>query len=301
MTSTTPSWIVTGPTSGFGHATALELARQGHVILLGRNTDKLAAVQAEIEQRGGTATSVVADLSDVASARRAAAQITALNLPIRGVLNNAGVMLSKPALSTQGWELSFATNHLGPLAFTEALIPALPDSTTVVFIASACEDPERTPAVRAGFRGSRYISAAATARSEYTPGGSKRAGMDAYATSKQGNIAAVFTLAREYPRLRFRAIEPGVNPGSNLGSDVSAAVRFLSKALAPLLTVLPHFTTSKRAAGVISDIVTDPSEATGVYYDENGKPMNPSKQVSDPAFSDRYIQESRELLATVTP
>ena len=274
MSSITPTWVVTGPTSGFGHATALELGREGHVVLVGRNPDKLAAVQAEIKQRGGTTSSVVADLSDVASARRAAAQVIALDLPIRGVLNNAGVMLSKPALSAQGWELSFATNHLGPLAFTETLIPALADGTNVVFITSACEDPQRTPAVRAGFRGSRYISAAATARSEYTPGGSKRAGMDAYATSKQGNLAAVFTLAREYPRLRFRAIEPGVNPGSNLGSDVPAAIHFLSKALAPLLTVLPHFTTSKRAARVISHIVRDQSRATGVYYDENGKPMN---------------------------
>lgn len=294
-----PTWVVTGPTSGFGRATALELARQGHVVLVGRSPDKLATVKAEIEQLGGDATIVVADFADVASARRAAAQIAALNLPIRGVLNNAGVMLSKPAVNEQGWELSFVTNHLGPLAFTDALIPALADETNVVFVASACEDPERTLAVRAGFRGSRYISAEATARSEYTPGGSARAGMDAYATSKQGNLAAVFTLARQHPRLRFRAIEPGVNPGSNLGSDASAAVHLLAKALAPVLTLLPHFTTSKRAARVITHIVMDPSHATGVYYDEDGHPMRASRQVNDPAFSDRYIQESRDLLATV--
>jgi hypothetical protein len=34
-------------------------------------------------------------------------------------------------------------------------------------------------------------------------------------------------------------------------------------------------------------------------YDEHGKPMHASKQVSDPAYADRYIAESRELLATV--
>src|ERR1700712_170009 len=159
----TPTWVVTGPTSGFGRATALELARQGHVVLVGRSPEKLAAVKAEIEQGGGTATMVVADFAAVASARRAAAEVAALGLPIHGVLNNAGVMLSKPAVSKQGWELSFATNHLGPLAFTDALIPALADGTNVAFIASACEDPERVPAVRAGFRGSRYISAEASA------------------------------------------------------------------------------------------------------------------------------------------
>lgn len=297
--TTTPTWVVTGPTSGFGRATALELAKQGHVVIVGRSPEKLAAVKAEIERRGGTATIVVADFADVMSARRAATEIAALGMPIRGVLNNAGVFLSKPAVSKQGWDLSFATNHLGPLAFTDALIPALADGTNVVFITSAAEDPERVPAVRAGFRGGRYISAEASAHSEYTPGGSKRAGMDAYATSKQGNLAAVFSLARENPRLRFRAIEPGVNPGSNLG-EVSAAVRLLAKSLAPALSLLPHFTTSKRAGRVISRIVVDPSAATGIYYDENGKPMKASKQVSDPGFSDRYVQESRDLLATIS-
>ncbi|MFD0485394.1 SDR family NAD(P)-dependent oxidoreductase [Kineococcus sp. GCM10028916] len=302
MTSTpgaTAAWVVTGPTSGFGHATALELAHHGHVVLVGRNPDKLATVEAEIERAGSSATSIVADLSDVLSARRAAAQIAALDLPVRGVLNNAGVMLTKPGVSPQGWELSFATNHLGPLAFTDALLPSLADGTNVVFIASACEDPERVPAVRAGFRGSRYLSAEASARGEYAPGGSQRAGMDAYATSKQGNLAAVFSLARQHPRLRFRAIEPGVNPGSNLGSDASAVLNVVSNLLAPVLQFLPHFTTSRRAGRVISGIVVDPSEATGVYYDENGKAVRASKQVSDPAFADRYVRESRELLASL--
>ena len=300
MTTETPTWVVTGPTSGFGRATALELGRAGHVVLVGRNPDRLAAVEAEIQDSGGAATVVVADLSDIASARRAAEQITALALPVRGVLNNAGVMLSKPAVNSRGWELTFATDHLGPLAFTDALVPALADGTNVVFVASAAEDPERVLAVRAGFRGGRYGSAEAAARGEYTPGGSTRAEMDAYATAKQGNLAAVFSLAREHPRLRFRAIEPGVNPGSNLGSDAPAVVHLLARALAPVLALLPHFTTSDRAAHVIARIVTDPSEATGTYYDENGAPMKPSTQVSDPAFSDRYIRESRELLATVT-
>ena len=294
-----PAWVVTGPTSGFGHAAALELARHGHLVLVGRNREKLAVVQAEIAHRGGTVSVVVADLSDVVSARRAADEIAALDLPVRGVLNNAGVMLSKPAVSKQGWELTFATNHLGPLAFTDALVPALADGTNVVFIASATEDPERVPAVRAGFRGGRYLSAQAAARSEYVPGGSKRAGMDAYATSKQGNLAATFSLARQHPRLRFRAVEPGVNPGSNLGSDTPAAVHLLAKALAPALSVLPHFTTSRRAGRVIARIVADPSDATGVYYDETGHLMSASAQVSDPAFSDRYVRESRDLLTTV--
>jgi NAD(P)-dependent dehydrogenase (short-subunit alcohol dehydrogenase family) len=299
MTTDKPAWVVTGPTSGLGHRTALELAPHGTVVLVGRNPDKLATVQREIEATGGTAVSVVADFADVRSARRAAAEIAALGLPIRGVLNNAGIMLSKPATNDQGWELAFATNVLGPLAFTDALVPSLADGTNVVFITSAVEDPERTIAVRAGFRGSRFTTAAAAARGEYRPGGSTRPGMDAYATSKQGSLAAVFAMAKETPRLRFRAIEPGVNPGSNLGSDVPPALHAISRALSPVLALIPHFTTPKRAGKVIARIVMDESDATGAYYDENGRPMAGSKQIREQEYADRYIAESRELLASV--
>jgi hypothetical protein len=80
-----------------------------------------------------------------------------------------------------------------------------------------------------------------------------------------------------------------------------AAVHLLAKALAPLQSLIPHFTTSRRAARIISRIVEDPSAATGTYYDENGKPLSAPLQVSDHAFSDRYAAESRDLLATVSP
>ena len=300
MNDQRPAWVITGPTSGIGYRTALELAAHGTVVLVGRNADKLAAVQRQIAAGGGVATSVIADFADVLSARQAAADIAAFGLSVRGVLNNAGIMLSKPAISRQGWELTFATNHLGPLAFTDALIPDLTDGTNVVFIASAVEDPERKLAVRAGFRGSRYLSADAAARGEYQPGGSSRPGMDAYATAKQGNLATVFSLARQHPRLHFRAIEPGVNPASNLGSDVPPALHAVARALSPALALLPHFTTPQRAAKIIARIVTDPSDASGVYYDENGRPMSGSTQINDRAYADRYITESRDLLATTS-
>jgi short-subunit dehydrogenase len=46
------AFIMTGPTSGIGLATALELARHGTVVLVGRNREKLAALQKRIEQKG---------------------------------------------------------------------------------------------------------------------------------------------------------------------------------------------------------------------------------------------------------
>lgn len=304
-TSTTSSppdkaWVITGPTAGIGRRTALELAKHGTVVLVGRSRTKLDAVETEIRAGGGRAISVVSDLSDVTSARRAAAEITAMDLPIAGVLNNAGIMPTTPAKTAQGWDITFATDHLGPFAFTEALIPSLPDGANVVFIVSAVEDPQRKPAVRSGFRGSRYISAAASARGEWAPGGSSHPGFDAYATAKQGNLATVLAFAREFPRLRFNAVEPGFNPGSDLGRDANAVLRFVAKyVLSPIAPLIPYWSNPKTAARVITKVLTDDSTQTGGYFDENGKPMRGSVQVQDPAFQDRYVAETRALLTTI--
>jgi len=295
------AWVITGPTSGIGRRTALELARHGTVVLVGRDPGKLSEVGTEIQaQPAGHAVSVVCDLSDIPSARRAAAEIVALDLPIAGLLNNAGIMPNHADRSAQGWDLAFATNHLGPFAFTEALMPHLPDGANVVFICSGVEDPGRKPAVAAGFRGGRYISAEASARGEWAPGGSPRPGFDAYATSKQCELATVFALARETPRLRFNAVEPGFNPSTGLGRDASAFLQFIAKyVLAQLAPFIKYWSTPKHAARVITKVLTGEPGQTGVYYDENGKPMAASAQVRDPAFASRVVAETRALLDTV--
>ena len=123
------AWIITGPTSGMGHVAALELAQHGTVVLVGRDPDKLKEVEQEVSALpGGQAVSVLCDFSDLRSVRRAAAEIVALDLPLAGLANNAGIMSLKDGdRSAQGWDLSFATNHLGPFVLTEELIPHLPD------------------------------------------------------------------------------------------------------------------------------------------------------------------------------
>ena len=65
------AYIITGPTSGIGRCTALELAKHGVVVLVGRNRGKLDEIQKAIEHMGQHAESVVCDLSDPASVRRA--------------------------------------------------------------------------------------------------------------------------------------------------------------------------------------------------------------------------------------
>jgi NAD(P)-dependent dehydrogenase (short-subunit alcohol dehydrogenase family) len=209
-----PAYIVTGPTSGIGRATALELAKHSAVVLVGRDPAKLDEMRKVIERTGRHAASVVCDLSDLEHVRRAAAEIVALRIPIVGLINNAGIFQMRSTKNAQGWDMSFATNHLGPFVLTEALIPHLSDGDNVVFVVSGVEDPERKPAVAAGFRGGRYVSAEACARGEWERGGSALPGGDAYATSKQCALAAAIEFARENPRLRVNAVEPGFNPGT---------------------------------------------------------------------------------------
>jgi NAD(P)-dependent dehydrogenase (short-subunit alcohol dehydrogenase family) len=269
-------------------------------VLVGRSPGKLDEVEQEIRARGGHAVPVVCDLSDVRDARRAAAQIAALGLPVGGLLNNAGIMAARPFQTAQGWDGTFATDHLGPFALTEALIPALPDGANVVFICSGVEDPERRPAVIAGFRGARYISAEASARGEWAPGGSSHPGLDAYATAKMCNLATVFAFAREIPRLSFNAVEPGFNPGTDLGGDANVALRLVAKyVLSPLAPYIKYWSNPKRASEVITTALTDDAFLTGVYYEETGRPMLGSALVRDPAFQDRVVAETRALLATV--
>jgi len=293
-----PAFVITGPTSGIGRFTALELAKHGTVVLVGRDQRKLDDVRKIIAGRGQHAVSVVCDLADPQSVSRAVAEIVALDLPMAGLLNNAGIMPLGARQNALGWDLAFATNHLGPFALTEALVPHLPDGANVVFIASGVEDPERRPARIAGFRGGRFVSVEASARGEWLPGGSNMPGADAYATSKLCILASAMAFARETPRLRFNAVEPGFAPATGLGRDANVLLRYL---LLPVLSLvapyIKYWSTPKRAARVITKVLLNPSGATGVYYDEVGEPMLASTLARDPQFQDRVVAETRDFLA----
>ena len=291
------AYIITGPTSGFGRATALELAKHGTVVLVGRNRTKLDELEKTIRERDGRVVSVVCDLSDIASVRLATSEIAGLGLPLAGLVNNAGVMQLRPTRSAQGWDMSYATNHLGPFVLTEGLMPHLPAGANIVFIVSGVEDPERKPAKMAGFRGGRYISAEASARGEWRPGGAAKTAYDSYATSKQCELAAALEFARETPRLHINAVEPGFSPGTGLGRDASPLLRVLSKALQPLAQRMKYGSSPKLAARIITRVLLNSEGATGVYYDERGFPMEASAQVRDSSFRARVVAETRALLA----
>jgi len=236
-------------------------------------------------------------MADLANIQRAAEEIVALPYAIAGVLNNAGVMMPQATKTIAGLDTTFATNYLGPFAFTEALAPHLPNGANLVYIASAIEDPNRRPARVMGMRGGRFISVEASAQGQWKPGGSRMPGIDAYATSKQCILAAAMGFARENPRLHFNAVEPGITPGTGLGGVHNPFLAFL---FSQIITRLPPFgryrSTPERSARIVAQVLSDQSGVTGVYFDEKGKPMHGSVLARDHSFQKRLLAETREFL-----
>ena len=128
--------IVTGATSGIGLATATALAEAGaHVVLAVRDTAKGARVAAAL--RGDTEVREL-DLADLASVRAFAA---GWDSPVDVLVNNAGVSVPDRRLSADGFELQLATNHLGPFALTNLLLPHV--TGRVVTLSSQAERAAR--------------------------------------------------------------------------------------------------------------------------------------------------------------
>jgi NAD(P)-dependent dehydrogenase (short-subunit alcohol dehydrogenase family) len=119
--------IVTGPTSGIGKGTALALAAAGaRLILVARNRTKCEAVAQAIRGAGGPEPiAIIADLSLLSEAKRAADEILALELPIDILINNAGLVNRKRIVTSEGLEQTMAVNYFAPFAMTLKLIPAL--------------------------------------------------------------------------------------------------------------------------------------------------------------------------------
>lgn len=297
----TQAIIITGATSGMGEAAALQLATSDYLLLLvARNQAKLEATKSKIEKLGGKAAAVRCDFSDLESIRAAVNQIIELGYELVGLANNAGIQAKDGKKSAQGYELSFATNALGPVLFTELLLLHLAKAARLEFTVSAVEDPERKFAVRAGFRGSRFLTVADTAKGNYKPGGSKVAGFDAYATSKQIVLAYAMQLARENPELKINALEPGLTLGTGLGTeDASPAVKFLARhvlpALAPLAARFKYMSTPKIAGGNIARLITA-VETNGGYYNEKGGEQIASHAIQQADFCLKVTEELRTFI-----
>ena len=120
--------LVTGASSGIGHATARRLAEHGAAVaLVARRADRLEALAEEVRGAGGTALVVEADVTDRAAAedavRRTVDELGRLDV----LVNNAGVMLLGPIVDApvEEWERMVALNVLGLTYCTHAALPHL--------------------------------------------------------------------------------------------------------------------------------------------------------------------------------
>ncbi len=116
--------IVTGGASGIGIPTAAALAGAGaDVTLAVRNTDAAMPVAAEIASTAGRP--VLVELLDLADRASIAAFVQRWRGALHVLVNNAGVMALPQQYTPEGWEMQFATNHLGHYALASGLRPAL--------------------------------------------------------------------------------------------------------------------------------------------------------------------------------
>jgi len=120
--------LVTGASSGIGHAAAVELAREGaSVALVGRREDRLAALAAEITRAGGQALVVPADITDAQAAGKAVERTVESLGRLDTLVNNAGLMLlgPVPGADLDDWRRMIDINLMGLMYTSHAATPHL--------------------------------------------------------------------------------------------------------------------------------------------------------------------------------
>jgi len=268
------TFVITGANTGIGKITATDLARRGaHVILACRSPSKAQPVIDEIKRATGNdrVELVALDLGDLASVRTAATEILAKNLPIHGLINNAG--LAARGQTKDGFELTFGTNHLGHYLFTRLLLDRLEQagSARIVNVASNSHYRAKSIDWDAQRRPTKSISA-----------------VTEYETSKLANVLFTKELARrlEGTGITTYAVHPGV-----VATDVWRRIP------RPLRWLVKRFMLTPEQ-GAQSTIVaaTDPALAshTGRYYTVGGKEKHPSRVSNDVELAKTLWTKSAE-------
>jgi len=124
--------VVTGASSGIGHATALKLAEAGaRVVLVARGEEKLAATKAEIEAAGGTAFMYTADVSDLASCDVLVTRVVKEHGGADYLINNAGRSIRRSVVNSldrfHDYERTMQLNYFGALRLIMGFLPGMLD------------------------------------------------------------------------------------------------------------------------------------------------------------------------------
>lgn len=194
----TKTFVVTGATSGIGLALACALApTAGRLVMVGRSEARLQTAVAEVWAHGHGGLNLVPVLGDLATlggSQSLAAQLDQLPR-IDVLIHNAGILPSHLKITPDGFEESFATNHLAPFVLNRILRQRL--------VASA---PSRVVQVSAG------LALGANVDLEGDPVGARFEPMSTYATTKLWNLLATLDLAADLQEsgVTVNAVHPGV-------------------------------------------------------------------------------------------
>jgi NAD(P)-dependent dehydrogenase (short-subunit alcohol dehydrogenase family) len=270
--------IVTGATHGIGLATARELAGRGATVLVhGRDLARARAAAADIRRDSGNpeVRAVQADLAELAQVRRLAQELAA-SLPRLDVLiNNAGLMNAARAHSADGYELTFAVNHLAPFLLTNLLLDKLKASAPARVVVVSSEAHRRGTLDFGDLMNTAGWGA-----------------MAAYARSKLANVLFARELAARLAGsgITVNCLHPGV-VDTHLFHDSPLWLRALLGSLGRLFMLSPA-----QGARTSVYLATAPEVAgrSGGYY-RNCRLDTPSRAAQSAADAARLWQESARL------
>jgi NAD(P)-dependent dehydrogenase (short-subunit alcohol dehydrogenase family) len=219
-------FLVTGATGGIGKEACRAFAGRGAtLVMVGRSPEKTARVRNELMQASGNdcIEVLVGDLSRVAEVKRVAADFRAGHDRLDVLVNNAGALFTTRQESADGFELTFALNHLAYFVLTRALWDLL-ESTPGARVVNTASGAHTAGVID--------LDDVAYARKAYS-------GWRAYSTSKLANILFTRELAR---RLDGKAIANCIHPGwvaTGFALNNSGLLPRLIKPLAALFARTP--------------------------------------------------------------
>ncbi len=263
--------VITGTTHGIGRVTALGLLRAGYrLVMLCRNPGLAAALEGELRQAvpGAEVSTIGCDLGSQASVRQAATAVLQMAPAIDLLVNNAGIVSTRHRMSVDGFELTFATNHLGPFLLTERLRGAMRAPGRIVSVASC-----------AHLRGRMDLATVTDRQARYRP-------VAAYDRSKLANVMHTLALARrlEGSGITANCLHPGV-----------VATHLLPRWLQLLKPLFSQQMLSEERGAQTSLYLALSPEVTSIsgrYYDEHQRIAAPLAEATAVAAQEALWEQS---------
>lgn len=218
------------------------------------------------------------------------------------LLNAGGQSANRIEFTVDGFETTFAVNHLAHFFLLRGLLERLTDQAFVGWTASGTHDPKETSARLFGFRGAQYTTAAQLARGDFGQGvAMAQACKDAYATSKLCNIVSARAFAKDYPQAAtFFSFDPGLMPGTGLARKQGRAAQWAWRNVMPrLAAILPGTSTPMKSSAVVTELLTGRLRATynGAYFNYTGNQLEPAAPATEHWVGDDLISTSDFLVA----